>query len=172
MTKSKHKAIYEIKLRAVGKDGKRKTERDLVEYEGRIEEVAKLCAAYYEGCDAEMLAIYLSPVKEVYPPKDGNAPTKWFTAKLCERSEDPSTGKETALNYCIMLAAKDFEDASEYAKEISQQGYGMELVSLRPSGVAWLISNAEILGGKASERGYAEVDHDRIAADHEWGDKA
>ena len=164
--------MYEIKLRAVGKDGKRKTERDLVEYEGRIEEVAKLCAAYYEGCDAEMLAIYLSPVKEVYPPKDGNAPTKWFTAKLCERSEDPSTGKETALNYCIMLAAKDFEDASEYAKEISQQGYGMELVSLRPSGVAWLISNAEILGGKASERGYAEVDHDRIAADHEWGDKA
>ena len=22
------------------------------------------------------------------------------------------------------------------------------------------------------EKGYAEVDHDRIAADHEWGDKA
>lgn len=164
--------MYEIKLRVVGKDGKRKAERDLVEYEGRIEEVAKLCAAYYEGCDVEILAIYMSPVKEVYPPKDGNAPTRWFTAKLCERSEDPSTGKETALNYCIMLAAKDFEDASEYAKEISQQGYGMELVSLRPSGAAWLISNAEILGGKASERGYAEVDHDRIAADHEWGDKA
>lgn len=163
--------MYEIKLRAVGKDDKRKTERDLVEYEGRIEEVAKLCAAYYEGCDVEILAIYLSPVKEVYPPRDKQAQTKWFTAKLCERSEDPGTGKETALNYYVMLAAADFEDASEYAKEISQQGYGMELVSLRPSGVAWFITSSEILGGKASEKGYAEVDHDKIAADHEWGGK-
>ena len=164
--------MYEIKLRVAGKDGKRKTERDLVEYEGRIEEVAKLCAAYYEGCDVEIMAIYMSPVKEVYPPEDKRAQDKWFTAKLCERGEDPNTGKETALNYCIMLAAKDFEDASERAREIVRQGYGMELVSLRPSGVAWLISNAEILGGKASEKGYADVDHDKIASDHEWGEKA
>ena len=141
--------MYEIKIR-LDKGGKMKTEKDLVEYEGDIAEVAGLIKKYYGNLKAEILAIYLSAVKEVYGyDKVTDQPLKWFNAKLQSYEVSESTGENKGLAYNVLVQAKDFDDATERTKEFLKMGYDMELTSIAPSGIKYFITSEELLQGKS-----------------------
>lgn len=137
--------MYEIKIR-LDKGGKMKTEKDLVEYEGDIAEVASLIKKYYGNLKAEVIAIYLSSIKEVYGyDKATDQPLKWFTAKLQNYEINESTGEKKGLVYNVLVQAKDFDDASERTREFLKMGYDMELTSIAPSGIQYFITSEELI---------------------------
>lgn len=123
-----------------------KTEKDLVEYEGDIAEVASLIKKYYGNLKAEVIAIYLSSIKEVYGyDKATDQPLKWFTAKLQNYEINESTGEKKGLVYNVLVQAKDFDDASERTREFLKMGYDMELTSIAPSGIQYFITSEELI---------------------------
>ena len=128
------------------KGGKMKTEKDLVEYEGDIAEVASLIKKYYGNLKSEVIAIYLSSIKEVYGyDKATDQPLKWFTAKLQNYEINESTGEKKGLVYNVLVQAKDFDDASERTREFLKMGYDMELTSIAPSGIQYFITSEELI---------------------------
>lgn len=137
--------MYEIKIR-LDKGGKMKTEKDLVEYEGDIAEVANLIKKYYGNLKVEVIAIYLSAIKEVYGyDKTTDQPLKWFTAKLQSYEINESTGEKKGLVYNVLVQAKDFDDATDRTKEFLKMGYEMELTSIAPSGIQYFITSEELI---------------------------
>lgn len=119
--------MFELKF----KDERAKTRKVLIEKADYINEAYEASKNYIEarGLDeGGILALYQSPVQEVFPRKEEEKEGKWYTITLKTNDEKPT-------KHIVVIEAKSADRSLIRAKEIMEQGYDMEPVSTKESGL-------------------------------------
>ncbi len=120
--------MYEVRFR----DEKGKTKKLLLENAGTISEALEIsCGLNFP--EESIMGLNLSNVREVFTCQTvTNTPLNWYDVTARSFDEKP-------VKYHLLFQATNAEDGMKRAMEAMRQGYEMEPVSIKESGISNVI---------------------------------